>query len=230
MTAIANERCKPISPTPVWLTLARGTDAVHWLKAESMRTKERTSTDAAKMQHSVHHIEMKAQFYTGVIAALATAVLFATIDPAATYEAESVMGDWRMIRTNNPNGGPDAIAMSHTPDMSRSDLDLAGMMLKCADHGQEVAIIVLKPFPPRAKPQVTVSALGKEWRFVASTLPPGAEVILPPATTTLLAGIWQTAHELAVQVEAQGQSVKGIISIEGLAAASAALTANCLAH
>jgi hypothetical protein len=187
--------------------------------------------DVAKMPHSRHPPKNKEQFHYGLIASLALVVFLAIGGPASTSEPNSpnaAMGEWRMIRTKNPKGGPDAVAVSHTADMSRSDLDLAGMMVKCADYNLEIAIVVVRPFPPRVQPQVTFSALGKEWRFVASTVPPGAEVILPAAATSLVRGTWQAARDLTVHIEAPGRSLGGVISIEGLEAASAALAANCL--
>jgi hypothetical protein len=117
--------------------------------------------------------------------------------------------------------------MSRTADMARSDLDLAGMMLKCGEHGTEIVIVALTPFPPRARPEVTISALGREWRFGASVVPPGAELLLPTKAIYLAAGAWQSAHELSVSVKSQEQSFRGIIPIDGLAAAFVKLSANC---
>ena len=141
------------------------------------------------------------------------------VSQAAATQAATA-GNWRLLRTANPQGGRDAVSMSRTADMARSDLDLAGMMLKCGEHGTE-------NFPPRARPEVTISALGREWRFGASVVPPGAELLLPTEATYLAAGAWQSAHELSVSVKSQEQSFRGIIPIDGLAAAFATLSANC---
>ena len=91
--------------------------------------------------------------------------------------------------------------------MRRSDLDLAGMMLKCGEHGTEVVVVALAPFPPRARPEVTISALGKEWRFAVSIVPPGAELLLPAEASHLAAGPWQSAPELSVQGEVAENSL-----------------------
>jgi hypothetical protein len=55
-------------------------------------------------------------------------------------------GSWRLVRTPNPRGGPDAVSVMQTPDPSRSDIDLAGLMLRCSDRGFEVLIVLLHPF------------------------------------------------------------------------------------
>jgi hypothetical protein len=44
------------------------------------------------------------------------------------------MGGWHLVRTRNPYGGADAISIMRTADASRSDLDLAGLMIRCAGH------------------------------------------------------------------------------------------------
>jgi len=118
--------------------------------------------------------------------------------------------------------------MSHTADVIRSDLDLAGMMLRCAEKdGAEIIIVAVTPFPPAARPSVTIGAAGKEFRFDARVVPPGAQLLLPPEAMTLATGPWQLAHELTVKVVSQEQSFGGVIPIDGLADALATLTANC---
>jgi hypothetical protein len=145
---------------------------------------------------------------------------------AATTAAQPISG-WRLLRTANPRGGAEAVSMIHTADITRSDPDLAGLMLRCGEHGAEVAIVVVTPFPPRAQPDVTVGADGKEWRFTARVVPPGAELLLPAEATSLAAGPWQSTRELVVKVSSPEQSFRGVVSIDGLAAALATLAANC---
>ncbi len=103
-------------------------------------------------------------------------------------------------------------------------------MLRCGEQGPDVAIIALTPFPPRAKPNVSISAKGKNWQFVAQVVPPGAELLLPQAATTLAYGPWQHAHELSITVTSPEQSFGGLVQIDGLAEALTALTANCAPH
>lgn len=55
-------------------------------------------------------------------------------------------GGWHFVRTRNPYGGVDAISIMHTADTSRSDLDLAGLMIRCSKGGTEVAVVLLRPY------------------------------------------------------------------------------------
>ena len=173
----------------------------------------------------------------------ADAILLVGLYGLAAFGAANAQGSgWRLLRTPDPNGGGYAVSMSRTADMGRSDLDLAGVMLRChgsadqatgaADAGAhdapvEVAIVAVTPFPPRAQPAVTVSAANEEWHFAARVVPPGAELLLPAEAAELAAGPWQSTPELAVKVSSQERSFSGVIPIDGLAAALATLAANC---
>jgi len=134
---------------------------------------------------------------------------------------------WRLVRTVNPRGGPDAVSMVHTADITRSDPDLAGMMLRCGDKGTEVVIVIVAPFPPRARPRVVVSADGRDWNFESSVVPPGAELLLPPEAARLAEGAWRSVAELAVKISSDQTTISGVISIAGLTPALATLAANC---
>ena len=141
--------------------------------------------------------------------------LFAAVASAEPRAPQPASG-WRLLQTPNPQGGPDAISMSHTADALRSDFDLAGLMLRCGDDGTEVLIVVVTLFPPLARPSVIIRADGKEWKFDAGVVPPGAELLLPREAEHLLAGAWQSAHELVIKVSSQDQSFGGVIPIDGL--------------
>lgn len=162
--------------------------------------------------------------------------------PGSASAATPQTGGWRLLQSPNPVGGRSMASMSHTADMRRSDLDLVGLMLRCrakgaqgaslptrdADQtGAEIAIVVITPFPPLAQPLVTVGAVGREWRFDARIVPPGAELLLPAAASDLAAGPWQSAHALTIKVSWQDRSFSGVIPIDGLAGALATLAANC---
>ena len=119
------------------------------------------------------------------------------------------------------------VSISRTADMARSDLGMAGLLLRCHDAALEVTIVAVSPFAPHAQPNVTISADGKEWHFAARVLSPGAELLLPPEAVGLAAGGWQSAHELSVKVSSPEQSFGGVVPIDGLATAFATLTASC---
>jgi hypothetical protein len=165
--------------------------------------------------------------FAQVAALLVAGSLALGVAAAANDPSQTAPGGWRLIRSANPQGGPDAVSMSHTADISRSDLELAGLMLRCADKGIDLVIVVVTPFPPRAQPSVTISANGKEWHFDAQIVPPGAELLLPAEAMSLTTGPWQSAHELAVKVSSPDQSFGGVVPIDGLAGALATLVANC---
>jgi hypothetical protein len=159
---------------------------------------------------------------------------------------------WRLLPGRSPAEGGGSASMSHTSDMTRSDLDLAGLMLRCRDTsapiqgadatsptvqdddthaiGAQIVIVVVTPFPPRAQPSVTIGAAGMEWHFNARVLPPGVELLLPAQATDLAGGPWQSTPELAVKVSWQERSFKGVIPIDGLADALATVAANCAAN
>ena len=103
---------------------------------------------------------------------LAWLVAFSTTaTPAADANRSALPGGWHLIRTKNPNGGPDAVSVSHTADVIRSDLDFAGVMLRCGQKDIEVIVVAVTPFSPRAKTEVTVRVDAQEWRFVPKSYP-----------------------------------------------------------
>jgi len=152
---------------------------------------------------------------------------FATASFAAPPDTAPAPNGWRLVRTTNPHGGPDAVSMMHTADLIRSDPDLAGLMLRCARSGVELVIVVVTPFPPSAHPDVTIGGGSKEWHFAGQVVPPGAELLLPPGSATLVTTEWRSAHELTVKVSSPGQSLGGVVPVDGIAAALATLMSNC---
>ena len=83
-----------------------------------------------------------------------------SFEEARPYGAQSAVpaptsaGTWRLVRTPNPHGGPDAASIMQTADTARSDIDLVGLTLRCSDTGFDVLVVFLKPFPPSANPKV----------------------------------------------------------------------------
>lgn len=137
-----------------------------------------------------------------------------------------LVGTWRLVRTPNP-AGRDAVAIMQTADISRSDLDLAGLMLRCGDGATEVLFVVVQPFRPRAHPKITVATGAKGIVFTGSVVPPGLMVLLPAEAAALAAGPWQSAKELRVLIEDAQDSVRGVIPLSGLGPALQLLQSNC---
>jgi hypothetical protein len=101
------------------------------------------------------------------------------------------------------------------------------LMLRCDGKSIGLVIVVVTPFPPQARPSVTISSDGKEWRFDATIISPGAELMLPPDAVDLVRGTWQSAHELTIKVTSVEHSFGGIIQIDGLAGALSTLMTEC---
>jgi hypothetical protein len=158
---------------------------------------------------------------------LALLVVFSTIVAPAAASRSPLPGGWHLIRTKNPTGGPDAVSVSHTADVTRSDIDFAGVMLRCGEKNIEVIVVTVAPFSPRAKPEVTVRGNAQEWHFSAQVISPGAELQLPVEAVTLAFGAWQSASELTVQVVSPERSFAGVVAIEGMSDALAALSTYC---
>ncbi len=134
-------------------------------------------------------------------------------------------GTWRLVRTPNPLGGPEAVSIMQTPDPSRSDIELAGLMLRCAQSGYDVLIVFLKPFSPRIHPKARLTAGGGTAEFEATVLPPGAAISLPREAAALIDRPGQ--EELALEVHGNDTPIRGVISLAGVRAALALLAASC---
>jgi hypothetical protein len=144
----------------------------------------------------------------------------------ALPDARSV-GTWRLVRTPNPRGGADAVSIMQTADAARSDIDLVGLTLRCSDTGFDVIVVFLKPFPPRTHPKVELTTGGATVHLEATVIPPGAAISLPAEATTLVKGPWQSSSELAIEVEDDGNAIRGFISLAGLGPALSLLAPNC---
>jgi hypothetical protein len=135
---------------------------------------------------------------------------------------------WRLVRTPNPAGGRDAIWITHTADVSDSDLDFAGLMFRCQDDTIQMAIILTRPLPPGTNPQVTITVGATTAKFAASVAPPGVVVLLPAAATSSADDYERAAPDLVISL-AQGQgAIRGVVPLAGLTAALQTLRSSCL--
>jgi hypothetical protein len=137
------------------------------------------------------------------------------------------LGGWRLVRTPNPHGGADAISIMRTADMSRSDLELAGLTVRCGEGGAEVLVVLLRPFAPRAQPRVSVRSDGSITSLNARVVPPGAALLLPPDASALVRGPWQALAELAIEVQDEQRTIRGVVQLTGLQPAYRLLMATC---
>jgi hypothetical protein len=105
-----------------------------------------------------------------------------------------------------------------TADPVRSDIDLAGLMVRCGTTSPEVFIVIVKPFPPRAHPKVRLTAGGSTAQFDGTVVPPGTSLSLPRDASTLVDGLWRW-FAVTVEVDEGNGSIRGVIPLAGLAPA-----------
>ena len=136
-------------------------------------------------------------------------------------------GTWRLVRTPNVRGGADVVSITHTADTSRSDLDLAGLMIRCGENGLQALVVAIEPRPPRTQLRVQISADGHSSAFTASVVRPFSMILLPSEALTLITGTLKSRAELTIQIESDGSSVRGVVPLAGLPAALQSLKSSC---
>ena len=151
----------------------------------------------------------------------------ATIAQSSTQDGPTAVDMWRLVRTPDPVGGRDAVSITRTADVSKSDLEFAGLMLRCGEGSVQVLIVLVRAFPPRAHPSVKLTAGSATAELTASVVPPEVLLLLPREATSLAAGPWQAATELTVTVEDERGAIRGIVPLTGLGHALALLRSNC---
>ncbi|WP_051389893.1 hypothetical protein [Bradyrhizobium sp. Ec3.3] len=135
---------------------------------------------------------------------------------------------WKFTRTQGTKDGESFAAIMKTADTTQSDLDFAGLIVRCAPKGKiDVLIALIRPFPPRSRPEVTIAAGGSSLTFEASMAGAGTAVLLPDEVSAFAAGKWQTTPSLAIRVKENDSEIKGVIALGGLREAYASLVANC---
>jgi hypothetical protein len=148
--------------------------------------------------------------------------------PSEQPNAARTGPSWRLVRSTGPNGEPGASAILHTIDFERSNPRLAGLMLRCGKQNIEIIIVVVEPFPPRARPQVTLRTSGQVFQFEGSIIPTGAGILLPSDATGSLLGSWRSASELEIKVADGDSLLNGAVPLSGLSTALDSLNAECV--
>lgn len=149
---------------------------------------------------------------------------------ARPMSSSNLTGEWRLVRTPDPKGGPEAISIMHTADASKSDFDLAGLMIRCGKENPEALIVLLRAFPLRERLTVTLGRPGNENRFEATVAPPGTAVLLPPDATRLVTTSWSALKELSIQIENGETKIRGVVAIAGLQPGLKLLSSSCPAR
>jgi hypothetical protein len=141
------------------------------------------------------------------------------------------VGRWRLVRTPGPENSGGVISIMHVAEALKSDPDFAGLMIRCREKSAlQIAFVVIRPFPPRAHPQISISAGQMNVHFETSVMPPGSLLSLPDEAEVLARGPWQSASQLNVEIENNGDKIHGIVSLENLSKAIAFLQSNCSAQ
>ena len=111
-----------------------------------------------------------------------------------------------------------------TAELSGSDIDFAGLNLRCADQDFEILMFLIRPLPPRARPAISMN--GKT--FQGSVVLPGTAILLPRAASVLAKEQWQSLPSLSIDVEDDGTKTHGLVSLDGFDTALQTLTGTCL--
>jgi hypothetical protein len=138
-------------------------------------------------------------------------------------------GTWQLARTPDPARGRESFSITKIADATRSDHDVAGLMLRCGEGATtEVLVVLIDPLRPRTHPKVTVSAGATTTEFTASVVTPGALVLLPEKASALVERAWRTIPELAVAITEDHHSLRGVIPLADISTAMQILQSNCL--
>jgi hypothetical protein len=139
-----------------------------------------------------------------------------------------VAGKWRLVRTPDPRAGregKDIVSIMATAELSGSDVDFAGLNLRCADPDFEVLIFLLSPLRPQARPAIAIN--GKS--FYGNVVSPGTVILLPREASDLARDQWRSFPNLSIEVvEDDGTKTHGLISLEGFNTALQTLMGTCL--
>lgn len=140
----------------------------------------------------------------------------------------TMLGDgWRLVKTRDTGSNAEIVSVMHVADIAKSDINLAGLSLRCTQDGLQAVLILLEPLPRSSHRSVVVKADTKTFEVQAAVVQGGEALLLPGLESRLTNGAWQTAAELSIEIAAPG-SIRGVVPIRGLAAALRSLPSNCL--
>lgn len=141
----------------------------------------------------------------------------------------TMLGDgWRLAKTRDASSSAEIVSIMRVADISKSDVNLAGLSLRCGQDGLQAILILLEPLPRSSHPFVIVKTDTKRSEFEATVTQGGEALLLPGLASTLAKGAWQTAPELSIEIAARPSPIRGTVPIRGLAAALNSLPQNCL--
>jgi hypothetical protein len=147
----------------------------------------------------------------------------------AGSRTSELSGGWRLVKTPDPRGGPDAVSVLHAADTTKSDLNFAGLTFRCGQAGIETLLILLAPLVRGSQYGVLARSGSSETQFEARASQGGEVLVLPPSATAMASGSWQTVPELSIDIAAPSP-IHGFVPLSGLSGALQTLSQNCPAH
>jgi hypothetical protein len=118
---------------------------------------------------------------------------------AESIDAGGAAGSRRLVQSTTATTGTGEAAILHAVAIKQSNPRLAGLMLRCEQQGIEAVVVVVEPFPPHARPQITLPAPGQESQFIGTIIPTDAGIRLPGDATSLVKGPWRMPRELEIK-------------------------------
>ena len=145
--------------------------------------------------------------------------------PAVGQTTESI--GWRLSDATTP-GGTRTVTIMRTADPTRSDIEIAGLMFRCADGALDALFVLLAPLAPASQPKVSIDLGGVRLDSDLSVLPSGAGLLLPRETLTLFEANPGIAADLSFTITADGKSYSARIPNLRAPSALARLRQECL--
>ena len=134
-----------------------------------------------------------------------------TMKALSASHMTSLKGDWRLVRTTNPNGGADAVSIIHTSDTAKSDINLAGLTFRCGKLGIDAVLVLLTSLPLQLRPMVSLKDGSNTKEFEASVIQGGEAILLPPEASKMISSPeWQADPELSVEIKNRRRSYQGV--------------------
>lgn len=136
--------------------------------------------------------------------------------------------DWKIAQSTDSLTGARIASITRTAVALKSDPDFAGLMIRCGPKQKvDVSVILIRPLPPRARPQVTITGGREQKSFRGSMAAAGAAILLPDEAEALVSGSWQRTPALTVVVKDGTDEIKGALDLTGLSAAYGNLLNSC---
>jgi hypothetical protein len=151
--------------------------------------------------------------------AVTTLTAIVNFSPIQKSRAQPEMGGWRFVRSPSTPDTTSAVAIMHAPELSSSDLNFAGIILRCSKNNLQVMIALVEPFPPRSQTQVTIASGADEIKLTGTVIGPGLAILLPPEASALAETAWRSLDRISINVEKDNTKLKATVALTGLPAA-----------